>query len=509
MKSVPAISLSNVCKVYPSGVEAVHSFSLDVEEGEFIVLVGPSGCGKSTTLRMIAGLEDITAGELYVNGTYANALSPKERDVAMVFQSYALYPEMSVFNNLAFGLRMRKVSEPLRDESGKPVLAIDEKRAKRAERKVKLLAKDLSRIAREKEKAEAKPSSEAKDKRLASLEMLESAIAKEKASAEREHERLLVEPVPVFKKRRYSKEEIFEKVTAAAKVLEISEYLNRKPRELSGGQRQRVALGRALVRKPTLFLMDEPLSNLDAKLRVSMRSEIVALQRRVGAAAIYVTHDQTEAMTMADRIVVMKDGYVQQIGTPGEIYAHPANLFVATFIGSPAMNVLDILFDEGGIVLQDGFRLPLPEGFIASKKAFYERKIRETSSALEKENGYLQAVEGDSRKARNEKARLAAKIAGLEEKLALFQKAAASPKGNLRLGIRPEDFEVSPEGTPCPLESVEPLGKEFILHGAFHGHRIVARIMSKANLAAEKEVRLSYEKDAIRLFDPISEEVIK
>lgn len=509
MKYVPAISLTNVSKVYPSGVEAVHSFSLDVKEGEFIVLVGPSGCGKSTTLRMIAGLEDITSGELYINGTYANALSPKERDVAMVFQSYALYPEMSVFNNLAFGLRMRKVSEPVLDESGQPVLVLDEKRAKKALRKAKLLEKDLARIAKEREKAEAKPSSEEKDKRIASLELLENAISKEKGSAEREHERLLSQPVPLFKKRRYSKEEILEKVTAAAKVLEIDGYLNRKPRELSGGQRQRVALGRALVRKPTLFLMDEPLSNLDAKLRVSMRSEIVALQRRVGAAAIYVTHDQTEAMTMADRIVVMKDGYIQQIGTPEEIYAAPANLFVATFIGSPAMNVLDVAYDESGIVLHDGSRLPLPPGFAAAKKAFYERKADESRALLTKEKEYLKAAAGDSRRAHNEQKRLADVIAGLESRLSLYAKAADAKEGSLRLGIRPEDFELSPRGTLCRLQSVEPLGKEFILHADFHGHPVVARIMSKRNLAAEEAVSLSHEKEALRLFDPISEEIIK
>lgn len=509
MKNVPAISLTSVSKVYPSGVEAVHSFSLDVEEGEFIVLVGPSGCGKSTTLRMIAGLEDITSGELYINGTYANALSPKERDVAMVFQSYALYPEMSVFNNLAFGLRMRKVSEPVLDEEGKPVLRIDEKRAAKALRKASLLEKDLARIARRRTKLNGQAASERKDKELASLDLLESVIAKEKARAEKERERLLSEPMPVYKKRRYSKEEILEKVTSAAKVLEIDDYLNRKPRELSGGQRQRVALGRALVRKPTLFLMDEPLSNLDAKLRVSMRSEIVALQRRVGAAAIYVTHDQTEAMTMADRIVVMKDGYVQQIGTPEEIYAYPANLFVATFIGSPAMNILDVTYSKDGIFFKDGTSIPLPSGFMKAKKAFYERKKEECEESLKKEKVYLEAAQGDSRKAKAERIRLEKRVEELSEKASSFAKAAEAAEGSLRLGIRPEDFEISARGLRCPLEAVEPLGKEFILHVGFHGYSVVARLMSKSNLAMEKSVALSYEKDPIRLFDPISEEIIR
>ena len=238
------LKFRNINKIYENKVQAVFDFNLDVEDKEFIVFVGPSGCGKSTTLRMVAGLEEISSGELYIDDVLVNDVVPKDRDIAMVFQNYALYPHMSVFDNMAFGLKLRKVP----------------------------------------------------------------------------------------------KAEIAERVHEAAEILGLEEYLNRKPKQLSGGQRQRVALGRAIVRSPKVFLMDEPLSNLDAKLRVQMRSEIAKIHQRVGATTIYVTHDQTEAMTMASRIVIMKDGYIQQIGTPKEVYNYPANIFVGGFIGSPAMN---------------------------------------------------------------------------------------------------------------------------------------------------------------------------
>src|SRR5574344_952333 len=236
--------LVNVNKIYPNKVQAVFDFNLEVKDKEFIVFVGPSGCGKSTTLRMIAGLEEISSGELYIDDEFCNYTAPKDRNIAMVFQSYALYPHMTVYDNMAFGLKMKKTP----------------------------------------------------------------------------------------------KNEIKERIMEAAKILDIEQYLDRKPRELSGGQRQRVALGRAIVRNAKIFLMDEPLSNLDAKLRVAMRSEIIKLHQKIGATTIYVTHDQTEAMTMADRIVVMKEGYIQQVGTPYELYFNPVNVFVAGFIGEPPMN---------------------------------------------------------------------------------------------------------------------------------------------------------------------------
>jgi len=249
---VARIDLKNINKIYPGNITAVSDFNLAIEDKEFIILVGPSGCGKSTTLRMIAGLEEITKGELYIGDRLVNNVLPKDRDIAMVFQNYALYPHMTVYKNMAFGLRMRKIP----------------------------------------------------------------------------------------------KDEIDVKVREAAKLLDIEHLLNRMPKTLSGGQRQRVALGRAMVRDPSVFLLDEPLSNLDAKLRVSMRAEITKLHKSLGTTFIYVTHDQTEAMTMGDRIVVMKGGVIQQVDTPQKLYDHPRNLFVAGFIGSPRMNFIDVVISK-------------------------------------------------------------------------------------------------------------------------------------------------------------------
>ncbi len=264
-----SLSLKNVCKVYPNGFEAVKDFNLEIADQEFIIFVGPSGCGKSTTLRMIAGLEDISSGELKIGDRIVNDVEPKDRDIAMVFQNYALYPHMSVYDNMAFGLKLRKVP----------------------------------------------------------------------------------------------KDEIDKMVKDAAKILDLTPLLDRKPKALSGGQRQRVAMGRAIVRNPKVFLMDEPLSNLDAKLRVQMRVEISKLHQRLGTTIIYVTHDQTEAMTLGTRIVVMKDGVIQQVDTPQNLYEKPQNLFVAGFMGSPQMNFLDATVEVNGDVASlkiAGHSIPLP-----------------------------------------------------------------------------------------------------------------------------------------------------
>ena len=266
-----SLSLRNIYKEYPGGVTAVNNFNLEIEDKEFIVLVGPSGCGKSTTLRMVAGLEEISRGELYIDNKLVNNIPPKDRDIAMVFQSYALYPHMTVYNNMAFALKLRKTP----------------------------------------------------------------------------------------------KAEIDRRVREAAQILGIEELLNRKPAALSGGQRQRVALGRAIVREPKVFLMDEPLSNLDAKLRVQMRTEITKLHKRLQTTFIYVTHDQTEAMTMGSRIVVMKDGFMQQNDTPQNLYDYPANLFVACFIGTPQMNVFKVRLEkrEDGVYAAFGDNaVRVPEG---------------------------------------------------------------------------------------------------------------------------------------------------
>ncbi|MEG2653091.1 MAG: sn-glycerol-3-phosphate ABC transporter ATP-binding protein UgpC, partial [Ruthenibacterium sp.] len=249
-----SISLKGIYKIYPGDVTAVSDFNLEIEDKEFIILVGPSGCGKSTTLRMIAGLEEISKGELYIGERLVNDVPPKDRDIAMVFQNYALYPHMTVYKNMAFGLELRKTP----------------------------------------------------------------------------------------------KDEIDKRVREAARVLDIEHLLDRKPKALSGGQRQRVALGRAMVRDPAVFLLDEPLSNLDAKLRTSMRTEIIKLHQKLGTTFVYVTHDQTEAMTMGDRIVVMKDGLIQQVDTPQNLYDYPCNMFVAGFIGSPQMNLLDATLVKDG-----------------------------------------------------------------------------------------------------------------------------------------------------------------
>lgn len=273
------LNLKNVYKKYPNAEHySVEDFNLNIKDKEFIVFVGPSGCGKSTTLRMIAGLEDITEGEVYIDETLVNDVAPKDRDIAMVFQNYALYPHMTVYDNMAFGLKLRK----------------------------------------------------------------------------------------------YSKEDIDRRVKEAAEILGLTDFLTRKPADLSGGQRQRVAMGRAIVRDAKVFLMDEPLSNLDAKLRVSMRTEIAKIHRRIGATTIYVTHDQTEAMTLADRIVIMSAtknasgngtvGRVEQIGTPQELYNSPANKFVASFIGSPAMNFFNVTLKDGILSNGKNFNMPLPEG---------------------------------------------------------------------------------------------------------------------------------------------------
>ncbi len=270
------LSLQNINKIYPNGVQAVFDFNLEIADKEFIIFVGPSGCGKSTTLRMIAGLEEISSGDFYIDDELMNDVAPKDRNIAMVFQSYALYPHMTVYDNMAFGLKLRKVP----------------------------------------------------------------------------------------------KDQIDEKVRAAAEKLGLSIYLDRKPKALSGGQRQRVALGRAIVRNAKVFLMDEPLSNLDAKLRVQMRGELIRLHNNLATTTIYVTHDQIEAMTMASRIVVMKDGYIQQVGSPKEIYDNPVNTFVAGFIGTPAMNFVPGEVNKQGVfTTPDGYKLKVPKAQITALEA--------------------------------------------------------------------------------------------------------------------------------------------
>ena len=372
---------------------AVKDFNMEINDGEFIVFVGPSGCGKSTTLRMIAGLEEISGGELYIDNQLVNDVDAKDRDIAMVFQSYALYPHLTAYDNIAFGLKLRKISVPLLDKQGQQVVAIDNKKIADAERKLKKLNRENSSL--EKDIAKAQGSVELLKAKINSTnEQLDAAadeqqksklaeklddyrFAAEKAEkdilyytekkdllekrvkdAERELEYYKTTPVPLQKLVHMSKQEIHEKVQWAAEILGIEELLDSKPAEMSGGQRQRIALGRAMVRGPKVFLLDEPLSNLDAKLRTAMRAEIVKLHNQLKTTFIYVTHDQIEAMTMGTRIVVMKLGVIQQIDTPTNLFDYPENKFVAGFIGTPQMNFFEVDIKRQGdklnVVLGDG-----------------------------------------------------------------------------------------------------------------------------------------------------------
>ncbi|MBE6019028.1 MAG: sn-glycerol-3-phosphate ABC transporter ATP-binding protein UgpC [Clostridiales bacterium] len=361
-----SLSLKHIEKIYENGYHAVHDFNLEVEDKEFIIFVGPSGCGKSTTLRMIAGLEDISEGEFLIDGVKMNDVEPKDRDIAMVFQSYALYPHMTVRDNMGFALKLRNVP----------------------------------------------------------------------------------------------KDEIDAKVDEVAKILDLEKLLDRKPKALSGGQRQRVAMGRAIVRNPKVFLMDEPLSNLDAKLRVQMRTEIAKLHERLGTTIIYVTHDQTEAMTLGTRIVVMKDGIVQQINTPEHLYNKPCNLFVAGFIGSPQMNFLDADVEVKG---KDVF-LHIGKDVL---------KMPEDKAKILKDGGY-------------------------DGKTVVF-------------GIRPEHFgdgrgqEGKQNTLTCKIEVRELLGAEVFLYGDINGKQCTARVDPEVDLVNGMEATYSVDMRKIQLFDKETE----
>ena len=364
------VTLKNVKKIYDNAVTAVHDFNLDIADKEFIVLVGPSGCGKSTTLRMVAGLEEISEGELYIDGKLVNDVEPKDRDIAMVFQSYALYPHMTVRENMEFPLKLKKMP----------------------------------------------------------------------------------------------KEEINQRVNAAAEILGITQYLDRKPKALSGGQRQRVAIGRAIVREPKVLLMDEPLSNLDAKLRNQMRAEIIKLRQRINTTFIYVTHDQTEAMTLGDRIVIMKDGFIQQIGTPQQVFDHPVNIFVAGFIGTPQMN-----FFQAKLV-KDG-------------EGSYHAQVGETNVPLSED----------------------------------IQKALGGADAqDVTLGIRPEHIRFAAPGTAGALtgsvEVSEMMGSEYHLHVTCNGQDVVLRVPTmdlppeaRSGISYGAQMSFTFRPDAIHLFDPESE----
>ena len=413
------ISLRNVNKYYENGMHAVVDFNLEIDKHEFIVFVGPSGCGKSTTLRMIAGLEDISGGELYINGKLANDLEPVDRDVSMVFQSYALYPNMTIYDNMAFTLQVRHMP----------------------------------------------------------------------------------------------KDEIDRRVKEAAAILEITDQLYKKPKALSGGQRQRVALGRAIVRATDVLLMDEPLSNLDAKLRVYMRSEIVKLHEKMNATTIYVTHDQTEAMTMANRIVVMKKGYIQQIGTPEEIYKHPSNMFVASFIGSPAMNFVDVKYDGKALNFVDGYKVELNKEVQEKVNVFYQELLQKEESGFEQ---FVEARRLDAEKEFKAKKRLIKKkfefdpdsdpvIQQKKEKIAKIKKALENKEKELVFGIRPEAIKEDKGGKEYKVDFVELLGDEYYIHFMFGGKKCLAKISADVKVEKGSTIKLGIQENKMHIFDPISE----
>ncbi len=459
------VALKNIQKIYPNGVHSVIDFDLEIKKGEFIVFVGSSGCGKSTTLRMVCGLEDITAGGLYIDGVLSNELPPSERGVSMCFQNYALFPHLSVYENMAYGLKIKKVLAPKIDKEGKQIIGIDEESiAKLEKEKAWILKND--------------PTNETDIQKI-----------------DHDIEEYRTHEIPLMTKRKLTKKEIDEKINKAASILDLSELLNRKPGQLSGGQCQRVALGRVIVSDAKLLLMDEPLSNLDAKLRVSMRSEILKLHRLLNATTIYVTHDQVEAMTMSDRLVVMDKGRIMQIGTPKEVYDNPNCLFVATFIGSPSMNILDARMDNGILFLGDK---KLCESKATNKKirSFYEEKLQEEkeyfASLNEKFEGLL--LEDETRI-------VEAKINKIEEML-------HSNLFPLKLGIRPEDIAVGNGKLESIIDTFELINDEYHVYTTFNKTNLMFKTDSSTKLEKNKKIKFELNLDKIHLFDTIYERKI-
>ena len=515
------ISLQHINKIYDNKVQAVYDFSLDIKKHEFIVFVGPSGCGKSTTLRMIAGLEDITAGDLYIDKTFANELHPKDRDIAMVFQSYALYPHMSVAGNMGFGLKIKKVTTLKVDKEGNPILGINKKAIKTLKSQLKGVNDYYLHLPEGDEKESLKNDIKELEEKLKYLETT---------------------PVELYTRKHIPSNEIREKTLNAARILQIEEYLDRKPKALSGGQCQRVALGRAIVKNAKVFLMDEPLSNLDAKLRVAMRSEIIKLHNSLNATTIYVTHDQTEAMTMATRIVVMNKGYIQQIGTPIEIYNHPANIFVATFIGSPSMNLLNATYSNKEIIFNKGLRLTLNDEFDEAIKNYYKTEIknlRDEYNKLEKEfierNKYLEAIEEEKKNLSLEGLTTSKKLEQLEKELHLCEESNArrnylidaiekmekidtSKEVPVVFGIRPEDIYQSnrvltddqiSEEFELIVSVAELLGHEYYCHTDFEDGEIVSKIHARTLVHTGDTLKLVFDISKVHLFDVITQKIIK
>ena len=430
---------------------AVKDFSMEINDGEFIVFVGPSGCGKSTTLRMIAGLEEISGGELYMDDRLVNDVDAKDRDIAMVFQSYALYPHLTAYDNIAFGLKMRKTPAPKLDEQGDQIVGIDEKKIGEISKRLKKLQKQLASV--------AKSAAQCEEKDVVYYKEKKELIQKHIVDAEKDLEYYKSTEVPLYDYVHMSKQEIDEKVQWAAGILGIEELLDSKPSEMSGGQRQRIALGRAMVRGPKVFLLDEPLSNLDAKLRTAMRAEIVKLHNQLKTTFIYVTHDQIEAMTMGTRIVVMKLGVIQQIDTPTNLFDYPENKFVAGFIGTPQMNFFDVEIKRVGEKLNVLFK----DGQTAEWELSKLRTI---------ESRYL---DGNSH--------------------------------TVCLGARSENIKVSDGGIKTALSIKEVLGNttQLFVRLEEKGADIIVTVQERNNLMPGDIVHINFDERFVHLFDKESE----
>lgn len=567
------VSIQNLEKIYPNGAKAVYDFNLDIQRNEFIVIVGPSGCGKTTTLRMIAGLEDISAGDIFVDGEFINYKPSKDRKMAIVFQSYALYPQMSVYDNIAFPLTINKYELPLvavklqaavqalnvfKNHQDSELLEILEQISRDARigkiKRFELAAKrfGISLAAGE------------KICELSTLDFKNGQISKIISGWEEEvkieQENLKANNIVIdenfqhiddngrviVKERALNKYEIRMKVVRTAETLDLGDYLDRLPKELSGGQMQRVALGRAIVKNLPLFLMDEPLSNLDAKLRLTMRSEIVKIHNKINATTVYVTHDQTEAMTMATRIVVMSKGFVQQIDTPQQIYDNPKNLFVAKFVGSPAINVLNGTIDikQKKILIGDEIELKIGEAQVKKHDEFYQRKLSEFQDVFAKyEEDYrareyvlkvLSSVGSHKHKSfkRIIKPTLFSRVKNLfkhevhdykqDTNYIVFQemiekiKAAQVGVHNIALAIRPERMNVSLFDASQEYKNAyivtptvcELLGYEYIVHFDFLGKEITAKIDSKNFVSLQTKLVVTFDNEDLLFFDEISGERI-
>ena len=440
---------------------AVKDFNMEINDGEFIVFVGPSGCGKSTTLRMIAGLEEISGGELYIDDQLVNDVDAKDRDIAMVFQSYALYPHLTAYDNIAFGLKMRKIPVPKLDSQGNQVIAIDEKKIANTARRLKKLSKENESLAKDLAKLQSPEMAdkEGTERDIAYYSEKKALLEKRIADTEKELEYYKSTPVPMVTYVHMSKQEIDEKVQWAAEVLGIEELLDSKPAEMSGGQRQRIALGRAMVRGPKVFLLDEPLSNLDAKLRTAMRAEIVKLHNQLKTTFIYVTHDQIEAMTMGTRIVVMKLGVIQQIDTPTNLFDYPENKFVAGFIGTPQMN-------------------------------FFEVDIK-------REGNGLNAVFNDGQSVRFD----LSKLRSIQDEYLDGQ------VHRVYLGVRGENIKLDEAGIEASLTIKEVLGNttQLFLRLEEKGQDFIVSVPERNGLLPGDKVKIGFEERFIHLFDKESE----